>query len=191
MTTIKYNENKDFVKILIDMMEKIDEINEKYEITSQEYNEIQISFKNLYEIKQTIKDNKTYKQLFKTYNSQERSPVLTEKQKLEKLKNQDPTTHRKHRLINCPNCNNIMKEEYLEKHKQTTKCKRILQSKHGVKNSKKIFHRYLFYETQQVINLVLLNRKHKYLDENAIDELQSSFYKWRRIDYCKYEKDDS
>ena len=149
----KYNQKKEFITILQELFEKIDDLASDDRINSNEYNEFALLCKDLQNAKQQIKETIIYITLRK---STERKPPKETLKETEKLKDENYQP--------CPYCDKLIKNSYLDEHIQKTiQCYRQRQTKKNIIGVKPTY--ITKYGIYQALNLSL---KHKYSTTNDL-----------------------
>ncbi len=177
---VSYAENKEFVNLLNSLFEIVDGLACDDKINSGEYNDIAMTIKSLFQMRQTIQGNIVYKRMERRSNSRPPQSRFTEEHKLFDLYNNPNSQY-----VVCNDCDTILVKDSLYNHIKTKKCLGIRQSKVGAIKIKKVES--LKYVKLQVYNYKYAPIFNEYTDK--IKELQetqreifNSHYKWIKVD---------
>jgi hypothetical protein len=186
---VSYAENKQFVNLLNSLFEIVDGLACDDKINSGEYNDIAMTIKSLFQMRQTIQRNIVYKRMERRSTMNEPQRRKTEMEKLNDIKNNPDTQY-----IVCNECDAILVKDSLYNHIKTKKCLGIRQSKVVAINIKKI--KSIKYVKLQVYNYNFApifdgyEKKIKELQETE-GEIFDSHYEWIKVGNCKWKINDN
>jgi hypothetical protein len=130
---VSYAENKEFVNLLGTLFNIVDGLATDDRINSGEYNEIAMTIKNLFQMRQTIQGNIVYKRMYNRSTTHPPQPRKTEEYKLNDINNNPNSQY-----VVCDECDTILVKDSLYNHIKTKKCLGIRQSKVGAIKIKKV-----------------------------------------------------
>jgi hypothetical protein len=185
----RVNPQNVFDNLLISLMERVEEITEKYNLRDGEYKELAEGLMNIKNLQTQLKTN----QVFTTIQRRVQRERNNERRKYRKLPLEDKINNEDY--INCPKCNRFILNASgaLKQHQSTNVCINTLQAKKTTHTFKKLIAPRIA-EVQQVLNIRMYKRINEppRLIDNDGNAIVYSFNEWeyinRNIHYIMKEK---